>query len=440
MREAWSFGESALPLVMTAIHAGHDLRPEVAEQHRARRSTRGVARRTPSPTASPGGWAADRRAPVALRGGPQPAAPPVRVRGRRRRVGPRGVARAAHRGAGRALAPPARRVLRHARRLPRRPRPAGPVRRARHPLVQPPPRRCRPSAGAGRGEPGGQHRHGLARPRPVGSRRGPLHGRPRAAGGGGPSRSTSARTSASRAATCASGCTSAIRRRGCALAVELKKVFMDEWTGAPDEHHLDELTAAFEAVGAPPARRARVRGRVTSTAALRRRPRRRPRAGRPRRRLPLPARPHAGRPPRGSPPVRAGRAGPRVPLPRARGRPRGGGQAARRGPGAGRVRPDAREPPPRQAARAAAAARDARQPRLRTAPRPQHRAVRRGDRRAPRRRSGRSCARSSLRARRRVRGSTPRRCARPRRPSSTATGRSPPTSSRTSRCARAAPG
>jgi N-formylglutamate amidohydrolase len=35
--------------------------------------------------------------------------------------------------------------------------------------------------------------------------------------------------------------------RGCALAVELKKVFMDEWTGVPDDQHLDELTAAFEA-------------------------------------------------------------------------------------------------------------------------------------------------------------------------------------------------
>src|SRR5687767_4327287 len=32
MREAWSFGESALPLVTTAIHAGHDLRPELAER------------------------------------------------------------------------------------------------------------------------------------------------------------------------------------------------------------------------------------------------------------------------------------------------------------------------------------------------------------------------------------------------------------------------
>ena len=32
---------------------------------------------------------------------------------------------------------------------------------------------------------------------------------------------------------------------GCALAVELKKVFMDEWTGQPDHQHLDELTSAF---------------------------------------------------------------------------------------------------------------------------------------------------------------------------------------------------
>jgi N-formylglutamate amidohydrolase len=32
---------------------------------------------------------------------------------------------------------------------------------------------------------------------------------------------------------------------GCALAVELKKVFMDEWTGKVDEQHVDELTTAF---------------------------------------------------------------------------------------------------------------------------------------------------------------------------------------------------
>ncbi|MFL6203724.1 MAG: N-formylglutamate amidohydrolase [Acidimicrobiales bacterium] len=34
---------------------------------------------------------------------------------------------------------------------------------------------------------------------------------------------------------------------GCAIAVELKKVFMDEWTGTVDEQHLEELTAAFAA-------------------------------------------------------------------------------------------------------------------------------------------------------------------------------------------------
>jgi N-formylglutamate amidohydrolase len=33
--------------------------------------------------------------------------------------------------------------------------------------------------------------------------------------------------------------------RACALAIELKKVFMDEWTGQLDEVHLGELTDAF---------------------------------------------------------------------------------------------------------------------------------------------------------------------------------------------------
>jgi N-formylglutamate deformylase len=33
--------------------------------------------------------------------------------------------------------------------------------------------------------------------------------------------------------------------RGCALAVELKKVFMDEWTGQPDDQHLRQLLSAF---------------------------------------------------------------------------------------------------------------------------------------------------------------------------------------------------
>ena len=33
--------------------------------------------------------------------------------------------------------------------------------------------------------------------------------------------------------------------RGCALAIEFKKVFMDEWTGELDEEHLTELRGAL---------------------------------------------------------------------------------------------------------------------------------------------------------------------------------------------------
>ena len=38
------------------------------------------------------------------------------------------------------------------------------------------------------------------------------------------------------------------RGRGCALAIEFKKVFMDEWTGKLDEHHIEELRGALAAV------------------------------------------------------------------------------------------------------------------------------------------------------------------------------------------------
>ena len=36
--------------------------------------------------------------------------------------------------------------------------------------------------------------------------------------------------------------------RGCALAIEFKKTFMDEWTGDLDEQHLEELRQALAAV------------------------------------------------------------------------------------------------------------------------------------------------------------------------------------------------
>jgi N-formylglutamate deformylase len=37
------------------------------------------------------------------------------------------------------------------------------------------------------------------------------------------------------------------RGRGCALALEFKKMFMDEWTGVPDDEHLRELAEALAA-------------------------------------------------------------------------------------------------------------------------------------------------------------------------------------------------
>jgi N-formylglutamate deformylase len=36
---------------------------------------------------------------------------------------------------------------------------------------------------------------------------------------------------------------------GCALALEFKKTFMNEWTDAVDRVHLKHLAAALEAVG-----------------------------------------------------------------------------------------------------------------------------------------------------------------------------------------------
>ena len=249
MREAWSFGESALPLVTTAIHAGHDLRPEVA-QHTRSTTTPGVARRIPSPTASPCRWAADRRAPIALRGRPQPAAPQRVYEDARRRVGSRGVAGAAHGGAGRALRRLYDEFYADARRLPRRSRRPRPVRRARHALLQPPPRRRRSSAGVpwtntpevnvGTGSLD-RDRWGhvvdrfiddLAQQRVAGHRARRPGERPLP---GGRALPAGAR---------------ALPESGCALAIEFKKVFMDEWTGEPDDDHLAQLTGAFAAVGA----------------------------------------------------------------------------------------------------------------------------------------------------------------------------------------------
>ena len=38
---------------------------------------------------------------------------------------------------------------------------------------------------------------------------------------------------------------------GCALAIELKKVFMDEWTGRVDRHHLQDLAGTVQGAMPP---------------------------------------------------------------------------------------------------------------------------------------------------------------------------------------------
>ena len=46
------------------------------------------------------------------------------------------------------------------------------------------------------------------------------------------------------------------RDRGCALAIEFKKMFMDEWTGTVDERHVEELVERLPPRCRAPCRRA----------------------------------------------------------------------------------------------------------------------------------------------------------------------------------------
>ena len=121
------------------------------------------------------------------------------------------------------------------------------VRRARPAFVQPPARRRRCAAGAGRNEPGGQCRDWCARPSALEPRRRPVPRnarRPKVCG---------RRLDVRENVRFRGGelCRWVDRRyggRGCALAIEFKKVFMDEWTGELDEPHLEELRGALAAV------------------------------------------------------------------------------------------------------------------------------------------------------------------------------------------------
>ena len=61
----------------------------------------------------------------------------------------------------------------------------------------------------------------------------------------------SARTSASAADTSADGSPSRYPDTGCVLAIEFKKVFMDEWSGEPDVAHITEIAGALAAAVQP---------------------------------------------------------------------------------------------------------------------------------------------------------------------------------------------
>ena len=60
-----------------------------------------------------------------------------------------------------------------------------------------------------------------------------------------------ARTCDSPAVSYPPGCTAATRDAVCALALEFKKTFMDEWTGEVDEAMLADLAAALAATREP---------------------------------------------------------------------------------------------------------------------------------------------------------------------------------------------
>ena len=239
------------------------------------------------------------------------------------------------------------------------PRPArrpGPVRRARRPLLQPPAVGPRRRSGARRpGTP--TSTWAPARWTAGASGRSSTASSPRStAPTVAPARSTCGRTSASRAPTSPGGSTSATRSTGCALALELKKTFMDEWTDEVDRRRPRRARATRSWARS---RRCSLVSTWSRTEASPSRDRDRPRAvgpgGRPRPRpgrgeLPVPARRHPDpRPGRAAAlPRRRGRRAP-LRLPRPRGRPR----RPRRAAGGVRPRqrrgPDARPPPAGQA-------------------------------------------------------------------------------------------
>ena len=252
MQEAWSFGESALPLVTTAIHAGHDLRPEVAARIALDDETR---LREEDPFTDRLTAAGGRRSSCTARGSRSIST----GRGTsavyddaRRRWGlevwrePLPTRRSS------ASLDAVRRVL---RQLARRRSTRSPA-RARS-SCSTSTRTTTAATGAdappapAERQPGGQRRHGFARSRPVGSRRRPLHRRPRAAArcAGHRARRPRERPLPGRRPQPVGA--RALRRTGAARSRSSSR--RSSWTSGPASsttHHLDELHRRLRRRGA----------------------------------------------------------------------------------------------------------------------------------------------------------------------------------------------
>ena len=145
--------------------------------------------------------------------------------------------------------------------------------RPRRPQLQPPPRRTGRPAGQRRSDAAGQHRHLLDGPAALGACGRSVHRAAARVRVPRPSRWTCARTSPSRgAASRPASFTTSFPRTGCAIAVEFKKFFMDEWTGEADPEALDAIRAMIRST-LPLLEEILERSALTGTATARPKPR-----------------------------------------------------------------------------------------------------------------------------------------------------------------------
>ena len=245
MPPPWDVQRGAGPLIAVAVHAGHDLRPEVAAAMALPEPDR-LREEDPYTDA----WTAVAPTRVVVHRSRfeidlnRPRDKAV-YQSRRGRVGPGRVGRCSpprpRRGVPRAL----RRVLRAARRARRRrDRRSGRRGGPRLPLLQPPPRRPGRPTRAARGQPGDQRRHRHRGPRPLGPRGGGLQRRAARPGPGRARERALPRRPPQPPRQHAEAAPSP-------LALEFKKTWMDEWTGERDGAHQARLVAALDAAVGP---------------------------------------------------------------------------------------------------------------------------------------------------------------------------------------------